>query len=120
MIRRPPRSTLFPYPTLFRSQHFAWNGRLYWLRSTNYSVFGPFVNHNHFAGYMAMVMPVPLGLILTVVRGPARLLYGFAAALMGTAGVVSGPRCGVVTLRAADALVTVFCPRSPPPARRNG
>src|SRR3712207_7448313 len=26
MIRRPPRSTLFPYTTLFRSQH----GRLYW------------------------------------------------------------------------------------------
>src|SRR5258708_17177377 len=24
MIRRPPRSTLFPYTTLFRSQH--WNG----------------------------------------------------------------------------------------------
>src|SRR2546428_6816760 len=23
MIRRPPRSTLFPYPTLFRSLHFA-------------------------------------------------------------------------------------------------
>src|SRR2546422_6186424 len=23
MIRRPPRSTLFPYTTLFRSQHFA-------------------------------------------------------------------------------------------------
>src|SRR2546429_9637993 len=25
MIRRPPRSTLFPYTTLFRS--FSWNGR---------------------------------------------------------------------------------------------
>src|SRR3989442_5906456 len=23
MIRRPPRSTLFPYPTLFRCMHFA-------------------------------------------------------------------------------------------------
>src|SRR5689334_24449096 len=31
MIRRPPRSTLFPYTTLFRSadgHHDAWNGRL--------------------------------------------------------------------------------------------
>src|SRR2546429_4556320 len=25
MIRRPPRSTLFPYTTLFRSVHFPWN-----------------------------------------------------------------------------------------------
>src|SRR5258705_4537975 len=28
MIRRPPRSTLFPYTTLFRSQDFAIGGRL--------------------------------------------------------------------------------------------
>src|SRR2546423_3213065 len=33
MIRRPPRSTLFPYTTLFRSQFFCWlatmwNGKL--------------------------------------------------------------------------------------------
>src|SRR2546430_8241686 len=26
MIRRPPRSTLFPYTTLFRSRSSAWNG----------------------------------------------------------------------------------------------
>src|SRR3989441_2397703 len=26
MIRRPPRSTLFPYTTLFRSDSFAWAG----------------------------------------------------------------------------------------------
>src|SRR2546427_6125312 len=26
MIRRPPRSTLFPYTTLFRSQIIAWKG----------------------------------------------------------------------------------------------
>src|SRR5436309_4474260 len=28
MIRRPPRSTLFPYTTLFRSDAFPFNGRL--------------------------------------------------------------------------------------------
>src|SRR5690242_21705763 len=27
MIRRPPRSTLFPYTTLFRSIHALWDGR---------------------------------------------------------------------------------------------
>src|SRR3712207_9339507 len=31
MIRRPPRSTLFPYTTLFRSQGF-----FYWLLTTGY------------------------------------------------------------------------------------
>src|SRR4051812_49873945 len=37
MIRRPPRSTLFPYTTLFRSAHPAWNkqptGTFAWLHS---------------------------------------------------------------------------------------
>src|SRR2546429_2201298 len=28
MIRRPPRSTLFPYTTLFRSAHDIWSGLL--------------------------------------------------------------------------------------------
>src|SRR3712207_8021227 len=30
MIRRPPRSTLFPYTTLFRSRHMP-DGRIYYL-----------------------------------------------------------------------------------------
>src|SRR2546425_13208626 len=29
MIRRPPRSTLFPYTTLFRSAPILWSGLLY-------------------------------------------------------------------------------------------
>src|SRR3712207_7546630 len=37
MIRRPPRSTLFPYTTLFRSQHFdgirVWNQKTGTLKS---------------------------------------------------------------------------------------
>jgi len=79
-------------------QHFAWNGSFYWLRPTTQSVFGPFVNRNHFAGYMAMLMPVPLALILHVVRGHSRLLFGFAAALMGTAAIISNSRSGVISL----------------------
>jgi len=89
-------------------QYFTWQGRFYWLRATGHSVFGPFVNHNHFAGYMAMVMPVPLGLIVRVIHGQARLVYGFAAALMGTATIVSGSRSGVVSLTAAVVLMAVL------------
>src|SRR5256885_4057411 len=33
MIRRPPRSTLFPYTTLFRSQH-GWSGNVRELENT--------------------------------------------------------------------------------------
>src|SRR5256886_12582391 len=31
MIRRPPRSTLFPYTTLFRSLFGVWHALLFWL-----------------------------------------------------------------------------------------
>jgi len=89
-------------------QYFTWDGRFYWLRSTDRSVFGPFVNHNHFAGYMVMVMCVPLGLILKAVRGHVRLVYGFAAALMGTAAIVSGSRSGVMSIAGAMILMTVL------------
>src|SRR4051812_49595301 len=34
MIRRPPRSTLFPYTTLFRSDHF-----VFWASKVLYAVF---------------------------------------------------------------------------------
>jgi len=89
-------------------QFFTWDGRFYWLRSTGQTVFGPFVNRNHFAGYMAMLMPVPLGLILRAVRGQARLVYGFAAALMGTATLVSNSRSGVISLAAAIVLMAIL------------
>src|SRR5260221_5240995 len=36
MIRRPPRSTLFPYTTLFRSEVWDENGSLIW-RSPNWT-----------------------------------------------------------------------------------
>ena len=82
-------------------QHFAWNGRFYWLRTNHYgaSPFGPFVNHNHFAGFMDLLMPVPAALVITRgVRGETRLFYGFAAAIMGIATIASLSRGGIVSL----------------------
>lgn len=47
-------------------QHFAGNGKLYWVRELTQggSLFGPYVNHNHFAGYMEMVIPLTIGYIV--------------------------------------------------------
>jgi len=85
-------------------QHFTWNGKLYWLRpnTVSTSAFGPFVNHNHFAGYMELLIPLPIGLIMSrAVRRETRLLYGFAAAAMGIALVASLSRGGMISLAAA-------------------
>ncbi len=81
-------------------QYFAWDGRLLWLRPTaGQSVFGPFVNRNHFAGYMEMLLPLPVALIVVGYgRSELRLFYAFAAAMMGIAAVVSLSRGGMISI----------------------
>jgi O-antigen ligase len=84
-------------------QHFTWEGRLFWFRpSPSAGMGGPFVNRNHFAGYMEMLIPMAVAFTLSrAFRGEARLLYGFAAAIMGIAEAASLSRGGMVSLIAA-------------------
>ncbi|MFL6275641.1 MAG: O-antigen ligase family protein [Blastocatellia bacterium] len=88
-------------------QHFAWNGKFYWIRPTEApSPFGPFANHNHFAGLMELLIPIPLGLLLTrAVRGEMRWLYGFAALMMSLAVLASLSRGGMISLVASLAFI---------------
>ena len=94
-------------------QHLTWDGRFYWFRPTRvYAVFGPFANRNHYAGYMAMLIPVPVGLILSrAVPKEAWLLFGFAAAIMGLTVVVSLSRGGIVSLFSGLMFVAVMSGR---------
>lgn len=91
-------------------QHFTWDGRIYWTRPTPWNVaFGPFVNRNHYAGYMEMLAPLPVALILARgVRKESWLFYGFAAAIMGMSIFVSLSRGGMVSLIAGMAFATVL------------
>ncbi|MFY9570575.1 MAG: O-antigen ligase family protein [Blastocatellia bacterium] len=84
-------------------QHFTWNGRFYWLRQTEAtSAFGPFANHNHFAGYMELLIPIPIALIITrAVSAELRVLYAFAATMMGLAAVLSLSRGGIISIAAS-------------------
>jgi O-antigen ligase len=83
-------------------QYFAWDGHFFWLRpATDFvtSPFGPFVAHNHFAGYMELLLPIPIAMVvLRVGRSEARIFYGFAAAVMGGAAIASLSRGGFISL----------------------
>lgn len=85
-------------------QHFTWEGKLFWIRPTpaaGAGTGGPFVNRNHFAGYMEMLIPIPIAMALSGgMRGEARLFYAFAAAIMGVAQLASLSRGGLVSLAA--------------------
>ncbi|MFL6216341.1 MAG: O-antigen ligase family protein [Blastocatellia bacterium] len=91
-------------------QHFAWNGKLYWIRPTEApSPFGPFANHNHFAGFLELLIPIPIGLLLMrAVRAELRWLYGFAALMMTLAVLASLSRGGMISLAASLAFILLL------------
>ncbi|NDD64696.1 MAG: O-antigen ligase domain-containing protein [Acidobacteria bacterium] len=82
--------------------HFTWNGRYFWLIEPTVissHPFGSFVNHNHFAGFVEMIAPLPLALVITrTVRGELALINGFASAIMGIATILSLSRGGMISL----------------------
>jgi O-antigen ligase len=82
-------------------QHFTWEGKIYWFRvvGANSDPFGPFVNRNHFAGFVELTLPV--GFAMLVFRGIRRDVYPFAALLTivpVSAMVLSGSRAGIIAL----------------------
>ncbi|HEX8088137.1 MAG TPA: O-antigen ligase family protein [Blastocatellia bacterium] len=83
-------------------QHFTWNGSFYWLRAASNHVtspFGPFVNRNHFAGYMEMLIPLPLAIVIARAGSrDLRMFHLFAAAMMAIAAVASLSRGGMISL----------------------
>lgn len=93
-------------------QKFSWNGKYYWFIEPSTppaSPFGSFVNRNHFAGYLEMIVPIPLALILVrAVRGEFALLYGFAAMMMGVAVLMTLSRGGMVSLVTGLIFVVAF------------
>jgi O-antigen ligase len=56
-------------------QKATWNGRIFWFYPLEESlragsgIWGPFINRNHFAGYLEMVIPLGLGLLLYTAPG---------------------------------------------------
>ncbi len=82
-------------------QHFTWNGKFYWIKPNKLGVspFGPFVSHNHFAGYMEMLIPLSLAMMLKrQATREARLFYGFAGLVMSVAAIASLSRGGLLSL----------------------
>lgn len=102
-------------------QHFTWNGRFYWLRHTEAtSAFGPFANHNHFAGYMELLIPLPIALALTrAVRTEFRILCAFAAAVMAVAGAASLSRGGMMSIVAGIMFLALMSFKLPRFNRKN-
>ncbi len=87
-------------------QKASWNGRLYWVRELTMGgkPFGPFVNRNHFAGFIGMIIPLTLGHAITKHSREKKILYGFLAVIMSVALFFSLSRGGIVSFVSGMAL----------------
>jgi O-antigen ligase len=81
-------------------QYFTFNGKLYWFRVLPQGVvpFGPFVNHNHFAGFVELIIPAGLAMLLTgaVRRDQVPLLILLTVLPIG-ALALSASRGGIIS-----------------------
>lgn len=82
-------------------QGVAPNGKLYWLRTPTMggAIYGPYVNHNHYAGLMELLVPIPLVVSLSRMAGEKeRMAAGSAAAIMVGTVFLSGSRGGMLAI----------------------
>ncbi len=82
-------------------QGVAPNGKLYWVRLPRLGgwIYGPYVNHNHYAGLMELLVPIPLIIALSrLVHEKTRVAAGIAAAIMVGTIFLSGSRGGMLAI----------------------
>jgi O-antigen ligase len=87
------------------------NGKIYWLRIPRFGgwIYGPYVNHNHYAGLMEMLAPIPLVFAFSkYAHGRKRWLAAGAAAFMGATIFLSGSRGGMAAYSLQIALFFWF------------
>jgi O-antigen ligase len=96
-------------------QYFTFEGKIYWVRPTTATAFGPFPNRNHYAGFIEMLAPLPFALIAArAVRRQSWLFYGFAGVLMALSVFVSLSRGGMMSVVAGIAFVAMLSNRVKP------
>lgn len=77
------------------------NGKLYWFRQPRLGgwIYGPYVNHNHYAGLMELLVPIPLVISLSrLTPEKNRIAAGVAAAVMVGTIFLSGSRGGMIAI----------------------
>lgn len=95
-------------------QGVAPNGKLYWMRTPRLGgwIYGPYVNHNHYAGLMELLVPIPLIISLSrLAHEKTRIASGIAAAIMVGTIFLSGSRGGMLAIFVELAILGVVLSR---------
>ena len=83
------------------AQELTSNGKFFWVYTPRFngSIYGSYVNHDHYAGMMEMLVPFPLVASMGhLLSGGKRALVAFCAVLMASTIVLSGSRGGMLSL----------------------
>ena len=81
------------------AQELTFNGKIFWVHSPQFhgAIYGSYVNHDHYAGLMEMLVPIPFVLSMGhLLRGGKRVLVGFCTVLMASTIFLSGSRGGML------------------------
>jgi O-antigen ligase len=91
-------------------QAFTSDGRIYWrIKPLAGNVYGAYVNHNHYAGLMELLLPFALVLAFSgSVRGGKRILLVFAATLMAASVFLCQSRGGMFAVIVELAFLAIF------------
>ncbi|MGD0920764.1 MAG: O-antigen ligase family protein [Terriglobia bacterium] len=102
-------------------QFFSGDGLLYWSVQPRWggAVFGPYVNHNHYAGLMEILIPIGAAYVLSRPQGhPGKALLGFAVLVPTASLLLSGSRGGLISLLVEGLILAVVLLRGSPVSRR--
>jgi O-antigen ligase len=92
-------------------QSLSSSGKLYWIRIPHFGgwIYGPYVNHNHYAGLMEMLIPIPLVFAFSrYAHGRKKWLAAATAAFMGASIFLSGSRGGMAAFAIQMAIFLCF------------
>jgi len=93
-------------------QFFSSQGLIYWVVKSPGAAFGPYVNRNHYAGLIEMLIPLAAGYVLS--RPPGyrwRVLLGFTVMVPIVSLLICGSRGGLITLLAELLILSVLLQR---------
>jgi O-antigen ligase len=82
------------------AQELTFNGKIFWVHTARFNgaIYGSYVNHDHYAGLMEMLVPFPLVVGMGhLLRGGKRALVAFCAVLMASTIFLSGSRGGMLS-----------------------
>jgi O-antigen ligase len=90
-------------------QQFTSNGKIYWAVTNRHGgwIYGPYVNHAHYAGLMEMLVPFPIIWAITRQSRLERAFFLFAAVVMGSTIFLSLSLGGMIAFAAELAVLSL-------------